>query len=218
MDAVRILFLGKRDDAHCERALNHCRRTFSQVDAHLGQWGDPLPETVSAWTGDYIISYLSRWILADSVLRRAKRAAINFHAAPPEYPGFGPINFALYEGAATYGVTCHHMDGKVDTGQIIATRRFPIHSSDDVASLLARTYDFQIVLFYEILERLRKAETLEPNGERWSRAPFTRKQFNELNRIDARMTKDEIAKRIRATTFQNYKPQLVVDGVVFEPR
>jgi methionyl-tRNA formyltransferase len=218
MDAVRILFLGKRDDAHCERALNHCRRIFSQVDAYLSQWGDPLPEAVSAWTGDYIISYLSRWIVPDAVLKRARRAAINFHAAPPEYPGFAPINFALYEGAATYGVTCHHMAGKVDTGQIIATRRFPLYPSDDVASLLARTYDFQIVLFYEILERLRKGDKLEPNGERWSRAPFTRKQFDELNRIDAKMTKDEMVRRIRATTFQNYKPQLVVDGIVFEPR
>jgi methionyl-tRNA formyltransferase len=218
MNATRLLFLGKRDDAHCERALSHCRRVFPQVDAHVGQWNDPLPEEVRSWTGDYIFSYLSRWIVPEALLRKARLAAINFHAAPPEYPGFGPINFALYEGVATYGVTCHHMASRVDTGNIIATKRFALLPTDDVESLLSRTYDFQLVLFYEVVERLRNGEQLAPNGERWSRAPLTRKQFEELNRLDVSMTKDEMLRRIRATTFRNYKPQLVIDGIVFEPR
>jgi methionyl-tRNA formyltransferase len=218
MNKARILFLGKRDDAHCLRALGYCKQIFAEVDSYVGQWREPIPDTVRSWTGDYIFSYLSRWVVPASVLAKAKIAAINFHAAPPEYPGFGPINFALYEGAATYGVTCHHMAARVDTGDIIAIKRFPIHSTDDVASLLLRTYDFQLVLFYEIMERIARDEKLAPIGERWTRVPFTRKQFEELNRLDPSMPEKEIVRRVRAMTFQSFRPQLRLGDVVFEPR
>ncbi len=79
-----------------------------------------------SWQGDYIISYLSRWVVPAELLERARRAAVNFHPASPDYPGIGCNNFALYENAAEYGVTCHHMAPRVDSGEIIAVRRFPV--------------------------------------------------------------------------------------------
>jgi methionyl-tRNA formyltransferase len=71
-------------------------------------------------------------------LDRAKHAAFNFHPGSPDYPGIGCLNFELYEEAREYGVTCHHMVPKVDTGGIIAVKHFAIFDSDCVASLLAR--------------------------------------------------------------------------------
>src|SRR5512141_50074 len=145
-----LLLLGKADDPDCIRALEYCQQAFAPVTHCLGRWGDPLPPAVQAWEGDYIISYLSRWVVPEALLQRAHKAAINFHPASPEYPGIGCNNFALYEGAAQYGVTCHHMAAKVDTGSIIAVKRFPVLPEDDVESLLKRTYEHQIVLFFEI--------------------------------------------------------------------
>ncbi len=66
----------------------------------------------------YIISFVSPWIIPENLLNSAQKAAINFHPGPPDYPGTGCYNFALYEGTKKYGVTAHHMEKKVDTGNI----------------------------------------------------------------------------------------------------
>jgi methionyl-tRNA formyltransferase len=211
-----VLFLGKQGDAHVDRALRYSLMAFDQVVACLGRWGDPPPTVFDGWSGDYIVSYLSRWRVPEPALHRARIAAINFHPAPPEYPGIGCNNFALYEEAPTYGVTCHHMVARVDSGPIIAVKRFPLFASDDVASLLARTYDIQLVLFYEIANVMRENASLPVSTEQWTRKPFTRKQFDQLTRITPEMSAQEIARRVRATTFGSWRPMLEVAGHTFE--
>lgn len=211
-----LLFLGKADDADCARALEFCRENFLSVTHCLGKWGDPLPENIRRWEGDYIVSYLSRWVVPEELLKRARLAAINFHPASPEYPGIGCNNFALYENAKEYGVTCHYMAGKVDTGRIIAVKRFPVYPEDDVAALLKRTYENQIALFFEIVQLMAESRPLPVSSETWTRPPFTRKQFNELFRITPDMPKDEIARRVRAVSYGPYQPYVEVEGYRFE--
>jgi len=203
--ARSVLFLGKANDAHVERAVEFCRRNFATVSAYVGKWDDPLPEGAGGWTGDVIISYLARWIVPSGLLDRA-RLAVNFHPGPPEYPGYGCNNFAIYEGAREYGVTCHHMAPRVDTGTIIEARRFPVLAADDAGTLLARAYDFQIVLFYSVVGRIIRAEDLPVSGEKWARKPFTRKQFSDLGRVTPDMTEQEIARRKRALAVGALKP------------
>jgi methionyl-tRNA formyltransferase len=211
-----ILFLGKKKDKYCTKAVDFIKRNFYDVSVYLGEWGDPLPEDISWWDGDYIISYLSRWVVPEYLIRKAKVAAINFHPASPDYPGIGCYNFALYEEANEYGVTCHYMANKVDTGKIIAVKRFPIFMSDDVASLILRTYDFQLVLFYEIMSKIIKNEPLPSSEEIWSKKPFTRKQFNQLGIINLSMTDEEVTRRVRATSYGLFKPTIEIAGHIFE--
>ncbi len=211
-----LLFLGKADDPDCARALQFCRDNFEPLTACLGRWGDPLPAEVRNWQGDYIISYLSRWVISAEVLGRAKRAAVNFHPASPDYPGIGCNNFALYEGATHYGVTCHHMAPKVDSGPIIAVRRFPVLPEDNVASLLERTYANQIALFFEIADVMADGDELPKSAETWTRPPFTRTQFEELFRVTPDMPPEEVARRIRAVSYGPYQPYIEVAGHRFE--
>ncbi len=201
-----MLFLGKANDAHTERAAEFCRLNFAEVSAHVGKWGEPLPGAARAWTGECIISYLARWIVPADLLERAG-IAINFHPGPPEYPGYGCNNFAIYEEARAYGVTCHHMAARVDTGAIIEVRRFPVFASDSAGTLLTRAYDFQLALFYDILGRIVRGEALPVSGERWTREPFTRKQLSELERITPDMSEQEIARRKRATAVGAFRQQ-----------
>ena len=211
-----VLFLGKADDPDCLRVLEYCRQAFAPATHCLGRWGDPLPDDVRAWEGDYIISYLSRWVVPAELLGRATRAAVNFHPASPEYPGIGCTNFALYEDAREYGVTCHHMAPQVDTGQIIAVKRFAVDPADDIASLLKRTYEHQIALFFEIAPLMAEGRQLPVSPEAWQRAPFTRAEFNELFRITLAMTKDEIARRVRAVSYGAFQPYVELEGYRFE--
>jgi methionyl-tRNA formyltransferase len=211
-----VLFLGKKNDEYCKKAFDFVRRNFKNLQVYLSKWGDPLPEDICWWEGDYIISYLSRWVIPEHLIKRAKIAAINFHPASPEYPGIGCNNFALYENAKEYGVTCHYMNPKVDSGKIISVKRFPVFANDDVSSLLLRTYDFQLTLFYEIIGKIIKGEGLPESSERWGRKPFRRKEFNELFKITEGMDVDEIEKRIRATNYLEYKPIINIKGYEFE--
>jgi methionyl-tRNA formyltransferase len=211
-----VLFLGKKSDEHVDKALQLCRMTFTDVTACVGNWGDPLPEDIEGWKGDYIISYLSRWLLPEYLLERARIGAINFHPASPDYPGIGCINFALYEEANEYGVTCHHMASQVDTGAIIAVERFPVFATDDVSTLLSRTHDSQLILFYKIVGMILTGEELPACEERWTRKPFTRKELNELGKIKLDMSAEEIAKRVRATNYGIWKPTLELQGFIFE--
>ena len=211
-----LLFLGKADDPDCARALEFCQNNFLGVAYCLGKWGDPLPEDIRAWEGDYIISYLSRWVVPEELLDRARIAAINFHPASPEYPGIGCNNFALYEDAKEYGVTCHHMARKVDTGRIIKVRRFPMYPEDDIESILKRTYENQMALFFEIVQIMADGKELPLSPETWTRPPFSRKQFNELFIITPDMSADEVRRRIRAISYKHWQPYVEIHGYRFE--
>lgn len=211
-----VLFLGKKDDAHCLSALRFIESNFDDVISRLGGWGEPFPADVKDWEGEYVISYLSRWVVPEAVINNAAMAAINFHPASPEYPGIGCNNFALYDNAPEYGVTCHHMAREVDTGGIIAVKRFPIFPTDSVATLLDRTYQFQLVLFYEVIGRIIKGDPLPRSSETWKRQPFTRSEFNRLGLIDPEMSDEEIARRIRATSFSPWQPRIEINGHTFE--
>lgn len=213
---LAILFLGKQDDERCAQALNFCQDSFKDVTACLSVWGDPLPKQAADWEGDYIISYLSRWIVPADLIDKARIAAFNFHPASPEYPGIGCNNFALYENASEYGVTCHHMAPKVDTGDLIAVKRFPIFPTDDVASLLSRTYEAQLALFHEIVGGIAEGNPLPSSQEKWTRKPFSRKEFEKLFIITPDMSQDEIARRVRAINYNQWKPYVLLGDYTFE--
>lgn len=211
-----VLFFGKQNDAHCEKALKFLYDNFESVQAYLGNWHEPFPQAAMAWEGDYIISFLSRWIIPTSTLKKAKEYAVNFHPAPPNYPGIGGYNYALYEEARTYGVTCHHMSPVVDTGDIVAVVRFPIFLTDDVSSLLSRTYDYQLVLFYQLIGDLLIHGLLPKSDEVWAKPPVTRKEFLEFCEIRPEMDPVEMAKRIRATNYGHFKPKMNFKGFEWE--
>ncbi|MEO2268647.1 formyltransferase family protein [Pseudoalteromonas sp. YIC-656] len=213
---MKILFLAKKGDEASLSAASELREQGFDVADYYGQWGEPLPEAAKQWTGDIIISYLSRWVVPQYLLDQAQVAAINFHPAPPEYPGIGCNNFALYNGESSYGVTCHHMEATVDTGAIIAVSEFPLSPSDNVESTLRRTYDAQRSLFSEVINTFVQQGEFPVSDRVWSRKPYTREEFNALFEITSDMTQQEVEKRIRAVSFGDYQPFIKLHGHTFK--
>ena len=214
---AKILFCSKSGDENCEKALSFLAQNCSNITVCAGDWGDDPPPEMFSWEGDYILSYMSKWIIPEPVLERAKSGAINFHPAPPSRPGAACTNYALYEGDKEYGVTCHHMDSKIDSGKIIMTKKFPVYESDNVSSLLKRSHEKLLELFTEVVSILKEGGDLPESSEIWNRANFhTRKDLNEqLRRIPADVSKEEFERRVRATFFENWKPYVVIHGVKF---
>ena len=85
-----------------------------------------------------------------------------------------------------------------------------------MAALLKRTYENQIALFFEIMEIIAEGKELPISEETWTRAPFTRKQFNELFCITPSQSRDEIARRIRAISYGPYQPYVEIEGYRFQ--
>jgi methionyl-tRNA formyltransferase len=148
---LKILFIGKENDTNSRRAGDFVSLHFKNTTILTGKRVDDFPEDATKWKGDIIISYLSQWIIPSAVLENASVAALNFHPGPPEYPGIGCTNFAIYNREKIFGVTCHHMAAQVDTGRIVAVKRLPLFENDTVYSITRRCYAIILALFYEIL-------------------------------------------------------------------
>lgn len=197
----KLLILGKKT-GWCDRAIRFAKNNFKgKVTAIQGDVGDPFPKKLYTWKGDIIVSFLSPWIIPEKVLRNASKVAINFHPAPPEYPGIGCYNFAIYDGAKRYGVTCHHMLQKVDSGEVIAADFFPVGKNETVLSLKEKSMRCLFGLFVKVMRRINDGEPLPKSKLRWMREPFTRRQLNELCEISTDMSMEEAVRRVRATYY-----------------
>lgn len=200
---LRVLFLSKNRNEYADRAAAFIRQHFRDPLIFSGDRTTPLPAEVLNWKGDLLISFISSWVFPQSLLDNAEYAAINFHPGSPEYPGTGCTNFAIYNGATEYGVTCHHMKATVDSGDIIAVKRFPLMPQDTVYDVTQKCYALIGEMFYEVMDCILQGRALPVSAENWKRKPYTRRQLNELCEIKPGMSEEEIEKRIKATTYGN---------------
>ena len=65
---------------------------------------------------DLLLNYLAPMYVPKVVLQAIQREAINFHPAPPAWPGIGSASYALYRGDRTFGATAHRMTTTIDGG------------------------------------------------------------------------------------------------------
>jgi len=198
---LKILFIGKAEHNYSKVAAEYIQQRFKNAVIVFSTRNEPFPEYLYIWEGQLIISYLSQWIIPGKLLKKAKFAAINFHPGPPEYPGIGCTNFAVYNREKEFGITCHHMLAKVDSGPIIAVKRFPVFENDTVYSITQRCYSEILHLFYQLISNVLAGQSLPQSTEIWKRKAYTRKQLNELCELSQDMTPEEIALRIKATTY-----------------
>jgi methionyl-tRNA formyltransferase len=197
---LRVLLFAKSKPG-LEEAGSMLNRHGCEVILYRGERKDPFPVQAYGIGADIVLSYMSPWLIPDRILHETKKWSINFHPGPPEYPGIGCTNFALYEGRAEYGVTAHLMEHSVDSGQIIGVRRFRIDPMETVYSLTQRAYTELLELFKDTMGYLFAKDDLPASQEVWTRRPLRRSELEALCRVDFDMPKEEIGRRIRATTY-----------------
>lgn len=212
---MTILFLAKQKP-FAKEASELIRLHFSKSEIVFGQIDNPFPDHLYGIEFDYVISYISPWIVPKHVLDNTRIAAINLHPGPPEYPGIGCTNFAIYNGEKEFGVTVHHMKEKPDRGDIITVERFPIFNNDTVYSLTQRCYAYIYLSFVKLFSLILFNKPLPKSEEKWKRKPFTRNELNELCRITKDMPECEIKRRIKATTYPDMPGAFIeLGGVKF---
>lgn len=183
----------------------------------IGTRFDPFPEDLFLQSTNVLISYLSPWIVPGQVLKKIKIASVNFHPGPPEYPGTGCTNFALYNQERTFGVTAHIMEEGVDSGRIIKVSRFPVAINETVFSLTNKCYSEIEKIFPSVISPILEGRILTDDTESWARKPYTRKELDELCKISCKMSEVEVKRRIRATVYPGMPgPYIEIYGQRFE--
>lgn len=202
MAHMNILFLAKEKPL-AKSAAELLTQHFPEARIVFGKGNDPFPKELFDLQFDYIISYISPWIVPGALLEQVRTATVNLHPGPLNYPGIGCTNFAIYNQEKEFGITAHYMLPKVDKGKIIMVKRFPLFTNDTVWSLSQRCYAYIYTTFVELFEYLLRGEPFPVSGETWQREPYTRTQLNDLCRITPDMPDEEIKRRIRATEYPN---------------
>ncbi len=209
-----LLCVGKGKTA-CEPVIDYCQHRFgNDLTLYSPCRNDTVPDELLLWEGELLVSYLCPVILPVGLLQRAE-LAINFHPGPPEYPGSGCVNWALYDGTPTYGVTVHTMGKQVDAGPILAVKRFRIDPGETVSSLTTKCHAHLLSMFYDVTSNVLDWTPVEcvwgGGGKRRTRA-----DLDALCRIGPDMDKEEVARRVRATTYPGAPgPYIEVHGYKF---
>ncbi len=228
----RIVFMGSKPIGfHClSYLINNSEKleaeivaVFSNENKSLGEAaiselarGIGLPvyksqERLNDLDYDYLISVQYHEIIRGAYLSKAKKMAINLHMAPlPEYRGCNQFTFAILDGKKEFGTTLHIMSEGIDSGDIIAERRFPVPQDCFVKELYDLTFKESCILFEEEIANILNGEVKAVAqskflGVRGCSMHF-RKEIHRVKEIDLSWSEEKIWRHLRATSMPGFPP------------
>jgi methionyl-tRNA formyltransferase len=112
-----------------------------------------LGERLRAAHVDLLLNVHSLYIVHGDVLAAPRVGAFNLHPGPlPRYAGLNAINWAIYNGEKSHGVTVHKMESGIDTGAIVYQTLFPIEDEDTGLTLNFKCTQKGVPLMLKLLE------------------------------------------------------------------
>jgi len=165
-----------------------------------------------------LIAFSSPVIVPREVLGSLGYGAYNFHPGPPQYPGWAPAHFALYEHASEFGATAHTMAERVDSGPIVDVALFRIPADISVLGLEGLAYAHLARLFWELSKRLAtRVEPLPVREMRWGKKKNSRRAYQAICDIPLDISKEEFDHRMRIFGGNHFgmSPTLRLHGVEF---
>jgi methionyl-tRNA formyltransferase len=131
-----------------------------------------------------------------------KYGTFNLHASLlPKYRGAAPIHWAIINGEKETGVTSFFIDEKIDTGNIILSKKTSIHPNENVGELYQRLMHSGASLVVETLDLIQNKEKqvetkLQKNNEKGFLPPAP-KLNKENTRIDWSLKSEIVFNLIR---------------------
>ena len=116
------------------------------------------------WPGR-LVAFYSDVIVPQHYLDAMSLEPVNIHPAPPDYPGRRALEFALRDGARSYGVTAHVMTLPVDSGPILSVQRFPITDGMTEEALRYLTWRAGFALMFGLMPTLAAELPLTPDPD-----------------------------------------------------
>lgn len=146
-----------------------------------------------------LIGFLTPIVVAEPVLAALGYGAYNFHPGPPEYPGWLPSLFAVYDRATAFGATAHHMAAQVDSGPIVGVERFALPVGATVEYVEKQAFIESVRLMWRFGPTLAKDPAPLPAlPVAWSGRRSTRAMLRGYCDIPGDIGRDELDRRIAA--------------------
>lgn len=166
-----------------------------------------------------LLAFTTGVIVPASILAALGHGAYNFHPGPPQYPGWAPAHFALYEGSRMFGVTAHAMAARVDCGPIIGVESFIIPDKISLRGLEQMAYVRLAHLYWRMSRDL--ACNVSPLAElpiAWCGTRSTRQMYREMCDLPPGIGPAELARRVRAfhDDFRGIPLTYSLHGIRFE--
>ena len=145
---------------------------------------------------DLVVSFLFWNRIREPLISLGRVGCLNFHPAPlPDFRGLGGYNVAILEGLPEWGVSCHFVDERFDTGDLVDVERFPVDPETETAFSLDLTSQERLLWqFQRVMERALAGEELPrtPQGEgRY----VSREELEALRRVNPG---DDVGRKLRA--------------------
>ena len=163
-----------------------------------GEIRDETVRTIAGLMPDIVISANWRRLIGRSVLDQARFGGLNVHRSLlPAYGGLNPINWAVVNGETESGVTIHDLADRIDHGDIILQRRFPIETSETGFEVHKKSLGLVAEMVAEALQRFEDGTVTRVAQDPAKLMMFPRRSEQD-NRIDWRAGNVEIYNLIRA--------------------
>jgi methionyl-tRNA formyltransferase len=146
-----------------------------------------------------LVGFVTPVVVPKRILDALGFGAYNFHPGPPQYPGWMPAHFAIYDRATEFGATAHVMIERVDAGPIVGVEYFPVPQQAGVLKLEQLAYVQIAQMFWNLAPIL--ANQTEPISElsvQWSGRKGTRRLHAALCDMAPDISEDELDRRIEA--------------------
>lgn len=129
---------------------------------------------------DWFFSVANLRMVPQSVWRRARSGAINFHDGPlPDRAGLNTPAWAIIEGRAQHGVTWHDMAAEVDTGNIYVEEGIEIAAEETALTLNTKCFEAGVATFERLLTDIERG-SLTPKAQDLSRRTYYKRDMRPL--------------------------------------
>ena len=160
---------------------------------------------------DIIYSVQYHELLKKEHIERANELTVNLHMAPlPEYRGANQFSFAIIDEKKEFGATIHKIDTRIDHGDILFQKRFPIPDYCWVNDLYQLTYNASVNLFRRTLAHIIQGKFSPVPQElliaKFGSSVHYRKEMAMLKLIDLSWSQEKIERHIRATSMPGFEP------------
>jgi len=224
MVTTSALLIGFEDCQYCNSALDLLQQSGFDTSVCWASKNrkTKLPEIIEKWNGDYIFHLKSYHIIPKETIERTRSGVINFHPSPPRYPGSGGLNWGLYNGDTTSGVTVHYMNEKIDNGTIIHFYKTEITKEDNIKKLLTKIHKLQYSAFCDIIEKIANHghDLIRDMSENYNEEPWGTKtgrirDIDKMEIVSEDTSKEELKRVIRATSIGSFGPKMILHNKIF---
>ncbi|MCJ7435810.1 MAG: hypothetical protein MUO77_20210 [Anaerolineales bacterium] len=174
---------------------------------------------------DWLININSTVVIPSAILELSRAGALNMHPGLlPAYAGLHTHQWALRNGEQTFGSTIHFIEPRVDVGDIVLQRQFPIKKTDTGLSLFYNCIREGILGMRTVLEDILVEKPLVRQKQDLSKYHLYRHRDALDGRIDWHWSAEQVERFVRAgnyvpfqsPTYTAYIGPLAVEDQTFE--